>query len=132
MKQVRGGAGGPLTGLRQPVSAGATGSYRSSRLAFNLDARRGMWLATTYPLAIRFETQLVGLGYGSTGPSAPRMVPWNPEAPIHGVPRQPVPKPSPAAELHNASHLTISPGCVVAGGHSHSNSTKAAVTFRPL
>ena len=50
--------------------------------------------------AIRFETQLVGLGYGLTGPSAPRMATWSLQGPIHGAPRQPAPEPSPATELH--------------------------------
>ena len=47
---------------------------------------------------IRFETQLVGLGYGLTGSLAPRMAPWSLKGRIHGVPRQPVPEPSPATE----------------------------------
>ena len=54
-------------------------------------------------LAIRLETQPVGLGHGLTGPSAPRMAPWSLQGPIHDEPRQPVPEPSPAADLQRQS-----------------------------
>ena len=59
----------------------------------------GVLACSALEMVISGETQLVGLGYGLTGPSAPRMAPRSLQGRIHGVPRQPVPEPSPAAEL---------------------------------
>jgi len=66
---------------------------RSLNIGFRLELHgRKDWVMSVETLLVRARLRLyVALGA--------RDAPWSLQGPVHGVPRRPVPEPSPAAEL---------------------------------